>query len=402
VRVIANRFTSISLPLFVIIAGLEVLPAPQAAAQTFNILYSFTGSNDGGVPLAGLIMDSAGNLYGTASNGGASGAGVVFKVTPGGQQEVLYTFTGAADGGQPEAALVMDSSGNLYGTTYSGGSAGLGTVFELSTTGHERVLHSFVGGADGSNPIAGLVMNSVGVFFGTTYSGGVYSGGTVFEVTKGGRERVLHSFGQGTDGASPIAGLTFNPKQSGVLFGTTAAGGTAGEGTIFRLVPFNKRWQEKVLYSFQLGNDGGAPYAGVLFDQSGHLYGAATTGGGGGDNGGGTVFEMTHSQTGWNFQVLYDIPGWGLSGTFRNLMLDASGNIFATTHCDGAYSMGTIYELSPSGSSWNYNSLYVFPGDGSSGYYVFSDLIADSQGNLYGTASDGGAYGSGVVFQITP
>lgn len=139
-----------------------------------------------------------------------------------------------------------------------------------------------------------------------------------------------------------------------------------------------------------------------MFDKSGHLFGAATTGGAGGSNGGGTVFEMTHSGSGWTFVVIDALPGWGLSGTFRNLMMDASGSIFATTHCDGDYSMGTIYELTPNGAAWNYTELYEFANGGVDGYYVFSNLVADSQGDLYGTASAGGAYGSGVVFKVTP
>jgi uncharacterized repeat protein (TIGR03803 family) len=384
---------------FVFLAGIAAVNG-VLEAQTLNLIYNFTGGSDGGVPLAGLVLDASGNLYGTASAGGDYGAGAVFKVSTSGQQQVLHSFAGGTDGSNPQSILIMDSSGDLYGATYAGGTHGYGTVFEVTAAGQEKVLYSFAGGTDGANPIGGLAMNAAGELYGTTFYGGAYSGGTVFAVSKSGHEKVLYSFGQGADGANPVAGVTLGPK--GALYGTTSAGGAAGDGTVFELTASQPEWKETILYSFQLQNDGGAPYAGVIFDKSGHLYGAATTGGQGGDNGGGTVFELTHSSSGWNFAVISQLAGWGFSGTFRDLMLDASGNIWATTHCDGDYSMGTIYEITPSGSTWSFTQLYEFPSGGSMGYYVFSNLVADSQGNLYGTASAGGAYGSGVVFQIVP
>jgi uncharacterized repeat protein (TIGR03803 family) len=375
--------------------------AATLPAQTFNVFYNFTGGTDGGVPLAGLIMDTAGNLFGTTSAGGSAGAGTVFKLNASGQEQVLYTFSGGADGANPQSSLLLDSSGNLFGTTYAGGAHGYGTVFELPASGPQKVLHSFAGGSDGANPIAGLIMNTQGVLYGTTFYGGAYSGGTIFEVSKAGKEAVIYSFGQGTDGANPVAALAFGPGGNSTLYGTTSAGGTAAAGTVFELASSKSGWKESILYNFQLQDDGGVPYAGVIFDKSGHLYGAATTGGAGGSNGGGTVFEMTHSSSGWNFAVINFLAGWGFSGTFRNLMLNAEGHIYATTHCDGDSSLGTIYELTRAGGAWTYTSLFEFPGSGADGYYVFSNLVADSQGNLYGSASGGGAYGSGVVFKIT-
>jgi len=383
----------------VLAVGVAALTAVMLPAQSLSVVYNFTGGSDGGVPLAGLVMDTAGNLYGTTSVGGSAGGGTVFKINTSGQEQALYNFTGGADGGNPQAGLLIDSSGNLYGTTYSGGTSGQGTVFELSATGQETVLHSFAGGADGANPIAGLAGNPASVLYGTTYYGGAYSAGTVFAVAKG-KEKVLYSFGASGDGANPVAGVTVAPK--GTLYGTTSAGGSANEGTVFALTPLKTGWKESVLYNFLLQNDGGVPYAGVMLDKAGHLYGAATTGGAGGDNGGGTVFEMTHSASGWSFTVINELAGYGLSGTERNMMMDSSGNIWATTHCDGDESEGTIYELSPSGSTWNYTSWYQFANGGAQGYYVFSNLVRDSLGNLYGTASQGGAYGSGVVFKMTP
>jgi uncharacterized repeat protein (TIGR03803 family) len=389
-------------PALLFLVGLTVFAAPGSQAQTFNVVYNFSGGTDGGVPLAGLTIDAAGNLYGTASAGGASGNGVVFKVNASGQQQVLYSFAGGSDGSSPQARLLRNSHGHLFGTTYDGGANGYGSVFEISTDGTERVLYNFVGGSDGANPIGGLTTDSNGTLYGTTFAGGTYSAGTVFSVSRGGKEKVLYSFGQGSDGASPIAGVTIGPSKNRILYGTTSAGGSAGSGTVFQLRPSAGGWQESILYNFQLQDDGGVPYSGLTFDHAGHIYGATTTGGAGGDNGGGTVFQMTHSTSGWALSTIYTIPGWGLSGSFRDLMMGPAGNIFATTHCDGDYGMGTIYELTPSGGTWNYNSLYVFPGSGANGYYVFSNLVADRHGNMYGTTSAGGAYGSGVVFEITP
>jgi uncharacterized repeat protein (TIGR03803 family) len=379
--------------------ALGTLPfaVPPAPAQTFNVIYSFTGGADGGNPLAGFIIGPQGELYGTTSVGGKHGAGTVFKISQSGAEQVLYSFTGGADGANPNSSLIFDAAGNLYGTTYSGGSAGAGAVFKVTQAGAESVLYSFSGGTDGSNPQSKLIFDAAGNLYGTTYYGGAYAGGTVFEVT-GSTEKVLHSFGNGTDGKNPTAGVTLTKK--GVIFGTTSAGGTSGYGTVFRLEDLESGWNETILHSFAMQNDGATPYAGLVFDSSDNLYGTTTDGGSGGD-GGGTVFELTYSARTWNFKTLDVLAGSGISGTYRNVLLDASGNIYATTHCDGTYSSGTVYKLTPSGSSWNYSSLYVFTGQ-DDGFYSFSNLVFDAQGNLYGTTKNGGSGGYGVVFKITP
>jgi uncharacterized repeat protein (TIGR03803 family) len=224
------------------------------------------------------------------------------------------------------------------------------------------------------------------------------NGGVVFKLTKGGEEAVLYSFVQSTYEA-PISGVTLDAK--GRLYGTTSGGGTYGYGTVFQLLESKSGWTEKVLHNFRMEQDGGTPYAGLVFDASGNLYGAATDGGGPDYNEGGTVFELTPSGGSWKLKVLDTLAGWGISGTYRNLLLDASGNIFATTHCDGADSAGTVYELTPSGSSWTYTQLYSFTG-GTDGQYSFSNLVFDTAGNLYGTTNQGGAYGYGVIFKVTP
>ena len=386
------------------VLGIVAIVAPRAQAQTFSVMYSFAGGSDGANPLAGFIIDRLGNLYGTASSGGSSGVGVVFELSPTGHEIVLHNFAGGTDGANPESRLTADKAGNLYGTTYSGGISNSGTVFEVTRKGQESVLYSFKGGADGASPVAGLTIDKAGNLYGTTTAGGSSGNGTVFKLAvpsvAGGAwtENILYSFGTGTDGTIPVAGVTFDAF--GDLYGTTSGGGTYGYGTVFQLKRSAPTWTENILHDFAMGTDGGVPYAGVVWDATGNLYGASSDGGAGGENGGGTVFELTHTGSGWIFIVLYDLSGWGISGSFRNLLLK-SGKIYATTHCDGAYSAGTVYELTQSNGTWTYNSVYVFTG-GTDGLYSFSNLVADQAGNLYGTTNLGGANGFGDVFKVTP
>jgi uncharacterized repeat protein (TIGR03803 family) len=387
---------------FGFVLGLVAVVTQQAQAQTFSVIHDFTGGSDGGNPLAGFTTDAVGNLYGTTSIGGASGAGTVFKIARKGTLIVMHSFTGGTDGANPEASLLVDAFGNLYGTTIAGGASGAGTVFKITRKGKETVLYSFTGGANGASPTAALTMDGVGNLYGTTTTGGLAGNGTIFKLAapkKQGRkwrEKVLYSFGSGTDGTIPVAGVSFDA--AGNLYGTTSAGGFYGYGTVFQLKPSKTGWAENVLHNFQDGDDGGVPYAGLIVDPSGNLYGGAT---GGGTGAGGTIFELTPSTGSWTFSVLYNIPGWALSGPFRNLMMDASGNLYGTTHCDGANSAGTAYELINSGGAWTYKSLHVFTG-GSDGRFLFSNLVFDKYGDLYGTTNLDGANGYGVVFKIKP
>jgi uncharacterized repeat protein (TIGR03803 family) len=388
---------------FAFILALAMLASPRAQSQTFSVVHSFSGGTDGAAPLAGLIMDASGNLYGTTTSGGTFGAGTVFEYSSTGVETVLYNFTGEADGGDPEGSLLLIGA-SLYGTTASGGASGTGTVFEV-TAGKETVLYSFKGGTDGAAPGASLARDSSGNLYSTTNLGGTDGNGTVFKLVrpaKGGStvwtEQVLYNFGAGeNDGTKPVSGVSLDT--AGNLYGTTSAGGTYGNGDVYQLTLSGSVWTENILHQFELLSDGGTPYAGIVVDRAGNLYGAATNGGGGGDSGGGTIFEMSPSDGGWTFTVLYGLPGWGVSGSFRNLLV-TSNKIYATTHCDGAYSSGTVYELtrSPKGG-WTYTSLYVFTG-GTDGLYSFSSLVLDKAGDLYGTTIYGGAQNSGVIFKI--
>ena len=370
--------------------------APSLQAQSFSVLHNFTGSADGGGPLNGLMFGAGGNMYGTTSSGGAYNNGTVFRIAPTGVFSTLYSFRGGADGSSPQGFLIQDATGLLYGTTAYGGAYGGGTVSRIAATS-KTTLHSFGSGSDGATPLAGLAFDSAGDLYGTTSAGGTSGNGTVFTLTRHGliySESVLYSFGTGSDGSVPYAGVTLD--SSGNLLGTTSAGGSSGYGTVFELNKANS-WAETIVYNFTNQNDGAVPYAGLTADGHGNFYGAATEGG---NQGGGTVFELTPSGSGWNFTTIQSVPGWGISGTFRNVMLSSSGTLYATTHCDGQDSAGTVYELVPgSGGNWSYTLLYSFTG-GSDGLYSFSNLVLFGN-RLYGTTNQGGAYGYGVVFVVT-
>jgi uncharacterized repeat protein (TIGR03803 family) len=379
--------------------GLATVAVAPAQAQKLKVIHSFTGGNDGANPVSGLMMAPDGAMFGTASSGGTAGDGVVFQVNAMGKETVLHSFAGGADGAVPNGGVIRNAKGDLFGTTTAGGTAGAGTVFEVAGP-KETVLYSFAGGTDGSVPDAGLVMDAAGNLYGTTTAGGTAGTGTVFELAAprkaGGKwtETILYSFAGGTDGSTPIGGLYLDSL--GNLYGTTSVGGAYGYGTVFELTP-GSTWTETILHSFQSTTDGSYPYAGLVADASGNLYGAATDGGA---NGGGTTFELTPSAGSWNFNVLTSQPGWGISGTFRDVMVDGAGNVYAATHCDGNNSAGTIYRITPSGAGWTYTLLYTFTGGGD-GEYSISNLVMKN-GKLYGTTIYGGANNGGVIYQLNP
>ncbi len=366
-------------------------------AQSFNVIHNFTGGTDGANPMNGLMLGASGYMYGTTSAGGAYNNGTVFRIAPQGNFQTIYAFEGGADGSTPQSFLIEDSAGHLYGTTSAGGAFGGGTVFRI-TNNTKTILHNFGSGSDGSAPLGGLVFDRAGNLYGTTSAGGANGNGTVFMLSPRGivwGETVLYSFGTGTDGAIPYAGVTLD--SAGDVLGTTSAGGSSGYGTIFELSKQNS-WAETIVYNFTNQDDGAVPYAGLIADGLGNFYGAATEGG---SQGGGSIFELTPAGSGWNFTAIQSLAGWGISGTFRNLLLSSSGTLYATTHCDGEYDAGTVYELVPGvGGTWTYTQLYTFTG-GTDGLYSFSNLVTFGN-RFYGTTNQGGAYGYGVVFAVFP
>ncbi len=380
-------------------AALAALGIPCAQAQTLSVVHNFTGGSDGGAPDDGFTMSPTGILFGTASTGGSSGYGVVFEVLANGKVKVLHNFAGGSDGATPNGRVIRDANGVLYGTTTAGGAAGLGTVFKLDGN-KETVLYSFAGGSDGAVPQAALIIDAAGNLYGTTSAGGPAGNGTVFELIapkkKNGKwtEKVLYRFGTGTDGATPLSAVTMDA--AGNLYGTTSLGGSSGYGTVFQLTP-GSTWKETILHHFQNGNDGSVPYAGLISDAAGNLFGGTTQGG---TAGGGTTFELSPKNGNWTFTTLTSQAGWGISGSFRDLVLDESGVIYGTTHCDGDYVAGTIFKLTPSGGHWTYKLLYTFTG-GADGEYSISNLVMRN-GKLYGTTLGGGANDAGVIYSLKP
>ena len=370
-----------------------VFATPSAQAQGYTVLYSFTGGADGATPHAGLAVDASGNLYGTTTAGGASNLGTVFELDTSNTETVLYSFAGGADGATPNAGLVLDASGNLWGTTTAGGASSLGTVFKVDTAGVETVVYSFAGGADGATPYAGLVRDATGNLYGTTRAGGASNFGTVFKLDTTGTETVLYTFTGGADGGSPQAGLILDA--AGNLYGVTPSGGSkaglcvypSGCGVVFELDTSNT---ETVLYTFADGADGGYPQAGLILDAAGNFYGTTPEA----DATFGTVFKLDTSgaQT-----VVYSFGGASGSAPVAGLLLDPSGNLYGTTST-GASGFGTVFELDTTGKI---AVFHTFAG-GADGASSYAGLVLDQSGNLYGTTASGGASNVGTVFEITP
>jgi uncharacterized repeat protein (TIGR03803 family) len=380
-------------------------------AQSFSLLYSFTGGADGGNPSEGLVLDSAGNLYGTTQSGGTgnctqnglSGCGTVFKVTNQGIETVLYSFQGGSDGEYPWGGLALDNKGHLFGTTTNGG-LGFGVLFSLDKNGTESIVHRFTGGTDGGSPYAGLTLDSTGHLYGTSTSGGnLHCGdlskgcGTLFKLDRN-KKAVIHRFaGTPSDGNFPGYGAVLIDS-SGNLYGATAEGGPANYGTVYKVDPSGKY---SVLYSFSGGSDGCEPSGSLAIDGNGNLYGATSACG---DFGKGTIFRV--SSTGSLF-VLYTFGVDGAAGgnsPFGGVTRDSSGNLYGTTLFGGNCSLveggcGTVFKLGQDGTI---TILHAFDGytDGSA---PWGNVIQDVAGNLYGTTSSGpGGNGAGTVWKLAP
>src|ERR1700683_3279804 len=414
------RTRNVPLGLYGIAAGaaLAALIGLPAATQTETVLHSFGGGTDGIGPGVSLVFDSHGNLYGTTSSGGAYNTvligGTVFELEPqaGGSwnESILDSFSGGADG-------------NLYGTSASGGvdcatyGYDCGQVYELKHTAGgwtKEIVHSFnSGGKDGYTPYAGLVFDSSGNLYGTTYFGGAYNGGIVFELSPkiggGWQERILHTFdNNGTDGANLRASLVLDA--SGNVYGVTDWGGTYDAGIVFELIhQASGAWTEKIVHTFGKGADGIHPEGSLILDHAGNVYGTTTQGG---THKCGIVFELSPETGGsWKETTLHtfnyttntdgDRPNGGLTS-------DAAGNLYATTVDGGVYDFsnggyGTVFELSPaSGDTWRESLLHSCNSNGVDGNFPGGNLILDSAGNLYGTTGLGGDVNAGTVFEVTP
>ncbi len=406
-----------------------------AAAPKMQVLHSFTGGTDGSTPRANLIADSAGNLYGTTNAGGSKtscfggiGCGVVFELSPpktvGGawKEAILYSFGGGADGSNPVSGLVMDKAGNLYGTTPLGGDLtnqlclinvnnGCGVVFELSPQQGggwvETVLYTFEGVTDGAYPWGNLVLDASGNLYGTTSAGGggpecntgaLLGCGTIFELSANGSggwtEATIYQFEGLQDGGIPFAGMTLD--QAGDLYGTTAeGGGTTSNGTVFELSPPAQQggaWTESVLYNFSAS--AGQPNTSVIFDPEGNLYGTTAT-----KNG--TVFELSDSGGLWTGNTIYAFAGGGFEGLTGGLVRDNAGNLYGPK---SGPSCGAVYRLQKASGQWNEDEL-IFKERTTGPCAPSGALTFGKWGALYGTSTKGGTCtGSacGTVFGILP
>lgn len=420
-----------------------------AAANKEKVVYAFKGGTDGANPAASLIADSSGNLYGTTGFGGDSschltsnhfvdhrvkenpGCGIVFKLSTTGHETILHIFSGDKDGGGPPGALFEDAKGNLFGVTAEGGAKnaftcrrGCGTVFEIKPGGSKTLVYAFQGGNDGVAPDGTLAVDSSGNFYGTTAVGGSDANcgtngpgcGTVFELTPGGVESILHTFSDArSDGAYP--GGTLVLDKSGNIYGITPAGGSDADcglgadgcGVLFEI---SSGGVETILHRFTGGSDGAYPSGTLVMDSAGTIY--FTTSGGGGDTdcglgpyGCGVLFKLT---SGGAMTVLHVFSG-GSDGAYPvgSVLVDSRGNLFGTTggggstkNCGlgGSFGCGIVYELASSGKE---TVLHAFTGGKSDGAYPISGLLSLNN-RLYGTTVTGGTgcgkAGCGVVFEV--
>jgi uncharacterized repeat protein (TIGR03803 family) len=402
---------------------LSAFVAQPAQAQKFKVLHTFHGPNGNG-PVGVLTRDSAGNLYGTTSDGGIGkcgkiNCGTAFKLDKTGRQIWLHSFKGT-NGNDPFAGLRRDAAGNLYGTTAFGGgtncnnSLGCGTAFKLNSMGKETVLYKFTGQPDGNIPASLLVRDGEGNLYGATGSGGANDLGSIFKVAKTGEETVLYNFTGGSDGCFPEGGVIRDA--AGNLYGVAFQGGVgfcnSGYGVVYKL---DTAGTLTVLHSFG-GGDGAYPASVLLFDKAGILYGTTQEGGNSecGGTGCGVVFELSPQSDGsWTEAVLYEfcsVSGCtdGEEPGFGPLVRDAAGNIYGTTYFGGAsrnctgVGCGAVFKLDATGKE---TVLHSFT-DGKDGGFPFAGLIKDAAGNLYGVASGGGdasckPNGCGAVFKIT-
>jgi uncharacterized repeat protein (TIGR03803 family) len=372
----------------------------EAQSSTDNVIYSFTGGADGNEPLfSGVVRDRAGNFYGTTYAGGAFNYGTVFKVDASGKETVLHSFGGKHDGRSPYAGVVIGPAGRLFGTTYQGGlpnpqcQQGCGIVFEIKHNGEEKVLHRFTGGMDGGLPFGGLIRAPDGTLYGTTEIGGAFGVGTIFKVDTSGAETVLYSFAGQPDAQYPESGLIRD--EAGNFYGTTAAGGVSGLGTVFE---FDTSGHETLLYSFggMFNSDGQNPDAALFRSPTGDLYGTTYLGG---TENIGTVFKIDASG---HETVLHSFGDAQNDGAYAesSLVSDSRGNLYGTTIQGGIFGIpgGIVFRISAEGA---YSVVYSFGGklDGSA---PAGPLLRGPNGSFFGTTTSGGKIGAGTVYQFIP
>jgi uncharacterized repeat protein (TIGR03803 family) len=397
----------VSITALVVVLGFWGSATSLVWAQTFTVLHNFTGSSDGGDPYGGLIQDASGTLFGATMEGGDPtcdpyhGCGVVFKMDTSGKETVLFAFPGYnhGNGYDPMGGLLLDKAGNLYGTTEGGGGLELGALFKVDASGTESIVYSFTGGRkDGANPYSTLIQDKSGNLYGTTSMTGSISCaqgcGTVFKFNpQTGKETALHRFnGSPSDGAWPLYGSLLMDKE-GNLYGSTLNGGSVGcakygGGVVYKLTPSGR---ETVLHVFT-GGDGCGGSGSLAMDTEGNLFGTTIMGG---KYNNGTVWKLnlnSHKETVLHsFTTAEGFYPWG------GVTMDAKGNLYGDIQYGGANGDGMVWRLSKSGKLTVLHSFTE-----SDGRFPFGSVYLDAKGVLYGMTRDGGAHGNGVVFKLTP
>ena len=401
-----------------VLATFLLIAATKARTQTFNVIYDFSPAN-GSMSTGTLFLDGAGRLYGTLQQGlygNCNFNGSAFQLKPVGSGwtlNPLHCFVGGDnDGAYPidHGGLTIGPDGALYGTTSMGGISNgaytLGVVFKLSPPARvctralcpwtETLLYEFQGPPDGALPHGNVAFDAAGNLYGTTFEGGA-GYGIVFELTPSGSgwtENILYSFTTESGGTYPEAGVVVD--SAGNVYGVGTRNGQHGQGSVYKLSRSGSGWTLNTIYSFLGGSDGAGPVGGLVLDEAGNLYGSTAAGGVGN---GGTVFQLSPSGDNWTETTLCSFTG--SYGSYSSLTLDAAANLYGTTYRDGALDGGSVFKVTWSGSNWTCTELHDFQ-QGTGGVNPIGGVTVAPNGKLYGTTSAGGAYGNGVVWEITP
>ena len=371
----------------VVFASIAVSASAALATPTLKTLVNFNDTNGNQPAYGSLLADSSGNLYGTTYNGGSAEDGIVFKLAVGSDTlSTVATFT-SPSGINPLCGLVADGAGNLYGTTYYGGSSGFGTVFKIAAgTSTVSTLMSF-NRTNGQNPIAGLVADASGNLYGTTIYGGSSAYGTVFKIAAGTNMFSTLATLDYTNGQDAFSGLITDA--SGNLYGTTTEGGSGTYGTVYKVAAGTNTLSTLVAFN---KTDGASPYSSLIADGSGNLFGTTLTGGANND---GTVFEITAGTN--TLTTLATFNNTNGANPYGSLLEDRVGDLYGTSYVGGSTGDGTVYEIAAGTNT--ITTLFTF--SGANGEYPEAGLTADTSGNLYGTTAFGGANSDGTVFELT-
>ena len=390
--------------LTIVVLVMAAVVGLPAAAQTFKTLHQFDTekSGEGAIPHGALLRDAAGNLYGTTLAGGSSD-GTVFKIDSTGKETILFTFNLPVSGSSPDTPLIQDQTGNLYGIVQEGGPGNGGLVYKLSPQGDQTILHAFQLGPKGSPviPTGGLLMDKSGNLFGTTLSGGKCSSGcgVIFRLDPAGKLHLLYKFTGGSDGSEPFGPLVQDAR--GNLYGVARAGGDLscpdpdspgdGCGTVFKLA---KNGALTVLHTFAGGKDGSVPQGGLAMDAAGNLYGVT---GVGGNHEFGTAFKISKDG---KYTILHRFLRKEGTSPNGGLVLDDAGNLYGTAAFNSGHNLGSVFQLSPDGVL---TVLHRFKGE-DDGAIPSAGLIRDSAGHLYGTTTMDVSNRKiqGTAFEITP